>query len=324
MYRALVKIRRMVAVTASVVVAALPLACSDQSSQGFTSGQGDHAVRLVQQPWEDLIVENQIVSDVLTALGYRPQIQDLAVPLGAQSLATAQADAYLGNWWPSQQPTFQQYLGRGQVSVAGTMVTGTEYAPAVPDYVAQRYHIRSLADLAAHGADFDHKILGIEPGTPGNQVILDAIKKNAYGLGKWQLVQSSTPAMLAEVSRHVAKQQPVAFLGWSPHWMNVQWKLVYLADPRHVWPGAGEIRVLTRKNLAKDNPDLARFFSQIRIDKDTASTWIYQYDKDKTPANQIAHTWIRAHQNVVAGWLTGVKGLDGKPAAAVVASKLGG
>jgi glycine betaine/proline transport system substrate-binding protein len=314
---------RSVAAVATVATTALLGACSHAPAQISTSAPDSHTVRLVQQPWEDLTVENQIVSDVVGALGYQTQVQQLSVPLGAQALANGQADAYLGNWWPSQQLTFQKYLDSGQVQVVGSMVQGTTYAPAVPDYVAQRYNIHSLADLAAHGDDFGNTILGIEPGTPGNQYIQNAIQKNAYGLGSWHLVESSTPAMLADVGRLIAEQKPVVFLAWSPHWMNVRWKLHYLDDPQHVWPGAGEIRVVSRKGLAKDDPNVARFLSQIRIDPNTASTWIDQYD-NKVPAEQIAHTWIRAHQDLLGSWLDGVHSLDGKPAAAVVRDRLGG
>ncbi|HEX6358051.1 ABC transporter substrate-binding protein [Actinophytocola sp.] len=311
-------------IIAAIAATALLGACSSTPPESFASADGgDHVVRLVQQPWEDLIVENQIVSDILGALGYQTQIKDLSVPLGAQALATGQADAYLGNWWPSQESTYKKYLDSGDVRVLGSMVTGTRYAPAVPDYVAQRYNIRSLADLSAHGADFGQKILGIEPGTPGNQYILDAIQKDVYGLGTWQLVESSTPAMLAEVDRLTATRQPVVFLAWSPHWMNVKWKLVYLEDPQHIWPGAGEIRVLTRKALADDDPNVTRFLSQIKVDTDTASTWIDQYGQQKMPAEEIAKDWLRTNQDVVATWLDGVKSVDGEAAAAVVKSKLG-
>jgi glycine betaine/proline transport system substrate-binding protein len=314
---------RWLAATAIAAAAALVAACSTAPSQVATPGGDSHTLRLVQQPWEDLTVENQIVSDIVGALGYRTQVQELSVPLGAQALANGQADAYLGNWWPSQQSTFDKYLSSGQINVASTMVTGTTYAPAVPDYVAERENIHSLADLAAHSAEFDNKILGIEPGTPGNQYIQNAIQKNAYGLGQWQLVESGTPAMLADVARLMAQQKPVVFLAWKPHWMNVKWKLTYLDDPQHVWPGAGEIRVLTRKGLPKDDPNLVRFLSQIRVDTDTASTWIDQFG-NKVPAEEIARTWIRTHQDVVGAWLNGVNSLDGQPAATVVRAKLGG
>lgn len=306
--------RRVVVSLCMALTAILASACG--ASQGFGSGDetGSTEVRLVQQPWEDLVVENQIVSQILDKLGYSAKIQELSVPLGAQALATGDADVYLGNWWPSQKSVFNKHLESGDVEVLGTLVTGTTYAPAVPKFVADEHGIRSLADLASNADLFGAKFLGIEPGTPGNQYIQDAIDQNAYDLGDWQLVQSSTPAMLAEVERHVGKEKPVVFLGWEPHWMNVDWDLVYLDDPKQVWPGAGEIRVAANKNFAAENPNVSRFLSQMSIDRDTASEWIYQLSKKNTPAEEIARNWLGQNSDVVSKWLRGVKTADGTPA----------
>lgn len=198
--------------------------------------------------------------------------------------------------------------------MTSTLVTGTTYAPAVPKAVADKYDVHSLADLKANRKVFGGEFLGIEPGTPGNQYIEDAIKDNAYELGDWKLVQSGTPAMLAEVERRVARDKPVVFLGWEPHWMNVEWDLVYLEDPEKVWPGAGEIRIVTRKDFASDNPNVARLLSQMTVDGETASEWIYQLSKENKPAKAIASEWIKDNPDQVAAWLEGVQTADGEPA----------
>ncbi len=304
---------RVIPAICAVLTLAFSAACS--GPQGFESGDTpENEVRLVQQPWEDLIVENQIVSQILGDLGYRTRTQELSVPLGAQALANGDADVYLGNWWPSQEPVFEGHLDAGRIEIVSTLVTGTTYAPAVPEYVADEYGVRSLADLASKEDLFGGQFLGIEPGTPGNQYILDAISDDAYELGSWKLVQSSTAAMLAEVERRVEQGKPAVFLGWEPHWMNVEWDLVYLDDPEQVWPGAGEIRVATRKDFATDNPNVARFLSQMEVDRDTASDWIYMLSKQNIPAETIAREWIKSHPDEVRTWLHGVRNAEGEPA----------
>ena len=305
----------------ALAVTAALAACGDSSDSAFSENSGGDAtktVRLVQQPWEDLIVENQIVSDILTKLGYSPSVQEVAVPLGAQALSTGKADAYLGNWWPSQESVFGKLIDDGSVEVTGTLLTGTQYAPGVPGTQSDSLKVTSLADLDEHGGEFTHEILGIEPGTPGNQAILDAIKKDAYGLGDWKLVQSSTEAMLAEVTRRVAKNQPVVFLAWRPHWMVVKWNVKFLDDPEKVWPGAGEIRVLTRKGLESDDPNLTKFLSQITVDATTASQWIDAYGPQKKPAKDIASAWVAENKDTITKWLDGVKTADGKDGVAAV------
>jgi glycine betaine/proline transport system substrate-binding protein len=201
-----------------------------------------------------------------------------------------------------------------------TVVTGTEYAPAVPGDVAKKLHVHSLADLAKHADAFDRKIYGIEAGSPGNETIQKAIDANAYGLGDWKLVASGTPAMLAQVEKSEKAGQPIVFLGWSPHWMTVQFHTVFLADPKKVWGGAGEIRTLTRAGFAKDNPDIDTFIKNLEFSTDEAGQFYYAHDKQGRDIASIAADWIKKNPAKVKAFLQGVDSADGKPATEVFSS----
>jgi glycine betaine/proline transport system substrate-binding protein len=204
------------------------------------------------------------------------------------------------------------------------VLEGTQYAPAVPGYAADALGVRSLADLDRHADAFERKIYGIEPGAPGNETINQAIAQDAYGLGDWELVASSTEAMLAEVDRHAASGKPIVFLGWSPHWMTTEYDLHFLDDPQGVWPGAGQVRSLIRSNRGDADPNLVRFISQISVDVTTASDFIRAVDKDGKPAEAVAQEWMQSHPDRVEAWLQGVTAVGGEPAAQVVLSKAGG
>jgi glycine betaine/proline transport system substrate-binding protein len=314
--------KRLVGAIAAVMLVS---GCSGAEPTGFGgSSGGENAVRFVQQPWADLVVETEIAMQVLNKLGYTATTQEVAVPLAAEALATGRADAYLGNWWPSQQAVFTAHLDSGAVKVAGTVLEGTEYAPAVPGYVTEQLGVRSLADLDQHADAFERKIYGIEPGAPGNETISQAIAQDAYGLGDWELVASSTEAMLAEVSRRAAAGEAIVFLGWSPHWMTSEFSLHFLDDPQSVWPGAGQVRSLIRSELETADPNLVRFISQISVDTATASDFIRAVDKDGKPAETVAQEWMQAHPDRIEAWLQGVTSVNGEPAAQVVLSKAGG
>jgi glycine betaine/proline transport system substrate-binding protein len=311
--------------TMGTCLALLPLlaACSSGSSgsNGFAQAQSQGSARsvvLLDEPWDDLEAENVIAKQLLTKLGYGATIDDLAVDVGAKSMENGQVDAFLGNWWPSQKPTFGTMISQGQVKVLGTLLTGTQYAPAVPGETAQKYHISSLADLAKHGAAFGYKIYGIEPGTPGNQTLLKMISNNDYGLGKWQVVQSSTPAMLAQVERAVTQHQPIAFLGWSPHWMVPQFHTVFLADPLHAWGGAGEIRTVVSASFTRQSPQITRFLANLKFTTDQAGEFYLQHDKQGMSYTAIASAWIEANPGQVRQFLAGVRAENGKPAQTVV------
>jgi len=209
------------------------------------------------------------------------------------------------------------------VEVVGTVLKGTEYSPAVPGYVADELGVRALADLDRHADAFGRKIYGIEPGAPGNETISQAIAQDTYGLGDWELVASSTEAMLAEASRLASKKEPIVFLGWSPHWMTSEHELHFLDDPQSVWPGAGEVRSITRAGLAEADPNLVRFISRINVDTATASDFIRAVDKDGQSADVVAKEWMQAHPDQLGAWLDGVTSLSGEPAAQVVLAMVG-
>ncbi|MFB9803350.1 ABC transporter substrate-binding protein [Streptomonospora salina] len=313
--------QRRVASASVIALSSLMVAACGGSDGGSGGGFGSDGgaetkVTLVEQPWEDLMVENEIAAQVLEGAGYSVEIEDLSVPLTAQALAKGDADAYLGNWWPSQEEVFSDPIDKGDVEVMSTLVTGVTYEPAVPKYVAEEHGVTSLADLSDSAEEFDGEILGIEPGSPGNNSIQQAIDDDAYGLGDFTLVESSTPAMLAEVEKRAEQEEPVVFLGWEPHWMNIEWDLVYLDDPEEVWPGAGEIRAASREGFSDDNPNVARFLSQMEIDRETASDWVYSVSQDDRSAADVAGQWVEDNPDTVQKWLEGVETAEGDPAEA--------
>ena len=320
---------RLGAEVAAAAAALLVLAACSTAAQkgdfaayddGGDESGGRTAVTLVEQPWVDLQTENEIAKQLLTKLGYSVKVDSVSVELGAQALSTGDADAYLGNWWPSQEPTYGQLIDGGKVDVGSTIMTGTQYSPAVPGDVASRLGIKSLADLDKHAAAFGRTIYGIEAGSPGNETIQKAIDTDAYGLGDWKLVASGTPAMLAQVEKFTADGKPVVFLGWSPHWMTVQFKTVFLEDPQKVWGGAGEIRTVTRDGFAEDAPDIGTFLKNLKFTTDEAGQFYYDHDKGGKSLSDIAAAWIAANPDRVKEFTAGVKSADGTPAEEVLAA----
>jgi glycine betaine/proline transport system substrate-binding protein len=317
---------RLALTTVSIVVLTTTAACSTAAQKGDfaaiddgdDSSGGGTSVTLVEQPWVDLQVENEISRQLLTELGYSVKIDNVSVELGAQALSTGDADAYLGNWWPSQQLTYGSLIDGGKVDVVSTLMKGTEYAPAVPGETAQKLGISSLADLDQNAAAFGRKIYGIEAGSPGNETIQKAIDSDAYGLGDWKLVASGTPAMLAQVEKLTADGKPVVFLGWSPHWMTVQFKTVFLEDPQKVWGGAGEIRTVTRSGFAESAPAINTFLGNLNFTTDEAGQFYFDRDKKKKELSEIASTWIAANPDKVKSFLAGVESADGTPAESVI------
>ena len=117
--------------------------------------------------------------------------------------------------------------GDGTVEVVRANLEGAKYTLAVSKSLADA-GLKDFADIAKFGDQLDDTIYGIEPGNDGNKLILDMIAKDAFGLGKFELKESSEQGMLAQAKRAEKSGKGIVFLGWEPHPMNKNLKMVYL------------------------------------------------------------------------------------------------
>ena len=54
----------------------------------------------------------------------------------------------------------------------------------------------------------------------------------AYGLTDYNLVEGSSPAMLASLDSAIKQNQPIVVTLWQPHWAFSRFPLKVLEDPR--------------------------------------------------------------------------------------------
>ena len=146
--------------------------------------------------WTDITSTNAIASTLLTALGYEPDVKTLSVPIGYEAMKNKDVDVFLGNWMPAQQKFIDDLTAASAVEVVGTNLAGAKFTLAVPTYVAEK-GVKDFKDLAAHSAEFDGEIYGIEPGAPANANLQKMIDAGDFGLGSWKVVESGEQAMLA-------------------------------------------------------------------------------------------------------------------------------
>ena len=174
--------------------------------------------------WTDVTATTAVFSASLKRIGYKPTITVLSVPVAYASLKNKDLDVFLGNWMPAQEADRRPYVKDGSVEVGRANLTGAKYTLAVPTYTYQA-GLKSFADIAHFAPQLHAAIYGIEPGNDGNRLVLSMIKQNLFGLGSFRLIESSEQGMLAEVERAVRAHQPIVFLGWDPHPMNMRFDM---------------------------------------------------------------------------------------------------
>jgi len=205
------------------------------------------------------------------------------------------------------------------VYINGFDLDETTYKIAVPEFVWNA-GVKSLADLNKHADKFNHVIVGIEPGNEGNQIMIDAIENNTYNLKDWELMESSTTAMMVAVGKAIRDNQWIAFLGWEPHWMNLEYDIKYLDDPEKIW-GEGEVvYTIARSGFKEEMPNVYGLLKQIKVTPNMQNDWIYEYGKKERDPDEVAIEWIKNNLDIVDQWVYEVESINGERARDVIRS----
>ena len=303
----------------TVITASLLALCASLSAQAEDAKCAN--VSLADPGWSDIAVTNGIASLLLDGLGYKPQTRTLAVPIIFAGLQKGQVDVFLGNWMPAGQHDYDRYVASGQIDKVVENLGGTEYTLAVPTY-AYEEGVQNFKDLDKFAARFGHKIYGIGSGSPANDYIRQMIANDEFGLGDWQLVESSEQAMLVQVGRAEKRGQFVVFLGWTPHPMNVQFDMQYLKGGEKFFGSTGSVNTLARKGFVAECPNVGKLLTNLKFTQDMENTIMDDVLNRKVASATAIRNWIKANPEVLDGWLAGVKTRDGGDGLAAVKAKL--
>ncbi len=300
---------------ALALIAAAPALADDPASCG--------TVRFSDPGWTDITATNGVATALLQGLGYTPDLRTLSVPVGYEALKNGDTDLFLGNWMPAQQKFRDDLDASGRTEELVQNLTGAKFTLAVTAAAAD-LGVQDFADLDGHKSAFQGKIYGIEPGAPANQTIQAMIEADKFGLGDWELVESSEQGMLAQVQRNDAAGQPSVFLAWAPHPMNVALDITYLSGGDEEFGpdyGGATVHTLARKEWTAACPNAARLFGQLVFSVEMENLLMGKILDEGMDPTQAAKGWIAENPDAVAAWLDGVTTLDGKPGAeAVMAS----
>ena len=308
-------LRRWLATT-WLLAAMISGAAQAQGAIGSTDPQSCRAVRLSDIGWTDVTATTAIFSALLQQLGYQPKITVLAVPVTYAAMKNRDIDIFLGNWMPAQSADRKPFVADGSVEIIGANLQGAKYTLAVPAYTYAA-GLHDFSDIQRFATQLGSTIYGIEPGNDGNRLVLGIIKQGTYGLGHFKLIESSEQGMLAQVERAIHDKRPVVFLAWDPHPMNMRFDLRYLSGGDATFGpnfGAAAVYTNTRKGYSTECPNLARLLRNLKFTPRNESEMMSAIIDQHLQPQVAANAWLKAHTEVVARWLEGVRSFDGRPA----------
>jgi glycine betaine/proline transport system substrate-binding protein len=295
------------------------------SFQASAAGEGGdppscQTVRFSDVGWTDVTATTALVAQLVRSIGYVPNITVLSVPVTFASLKNNDIDVFLGNWMPAQTADRAPYDADGSVVVIRPNLLGAKYTLAVPAYTSEA-GLKDFNDIRRFGAALNNSIYGIEPGNDGNRLVLKMLKQNQFGLGDFKLIESSEQGMLAQVERAYRDKQPVVFLAWEPHPMNMRFDLKYLTGGDAVFGpnyGGATIYTVTRKGYSAECPNMGRLLANLTFTLRGESEMMAGIlDRHEQPEIAAAE-WLKANPSVTKAWLEGVRTFDGRPASAAL------
>ncbi|WP_405838304.1 ABC transporter permease/substrate binding protein [Streptomyces sp. NBC_01518] len=247
-------------------------------------------------PWDEGIASTFLWKEILEERGYKVTTTQYAAGPLYTGLATGQVDFQTDSWLPTTHAEYWKKYGE-QLDDLGSWYGSTSLELTVPSYVKD---VNTLADLKTHASEFGGKITGIEP-SAGMMGLLKTKVLKEYGLqGSYDVVDGSTPAMLAELKRAYAKKQPIVVTLWSPHWAYSDYKLKKLKDPKNAWGKGDGVHTVSRKGFAGDNPDVGKWLKDFKMTESQLTSLEAQIQKSGKGGEQDAvRTWLKQHPGLV-------------------------
>ena len=274
-------------------------------------------VRMGVVNWTDVIATSAMAQTLLDGLGYKTKQTSASQQIIFAGLRDKRLDMFLGYWNPIMNQSITPFVDAKQVTVlAEPSLKDAKAMLAVPTYMADK-GLKSFADIATFEKELGGKIYGIEPGSGANTQIKAMIEKNQFGLGKFQLVESSEAGMLSAVTRAVKRNEPIVFFGWTPHPMNINQDMTYLTGSENALgpdEGLATVWTVTTPDYASRCPNVSRLLSNLTFSAEDESRMM-QPLLDHKDAQVSARQWLKDHPQDLQRWLEGVTTVDGKPAA---------
>ncbi len=274
---------------------------------GAGSSGGGGTLTLGTIGWEENVVVSNLTKLLLEEeLNYDEVEIQGPLELGPlfEGVAGGDLAAFQDVWLPNHEQLLNEV--KDDVELLDPWFEGTtKFGITVLDYMEG---ITSIADLPKAGTN---EITGIEPSAAFMPIIRDKVIP-AYNLDM-ELVTSSTAGMLSELESAARNEEPIVFTGWSPHWMNEEYNIVYLDDPKNAqgaFDDPSRITSVVNGDLSEDDPVAHAFMEAISLNEeqvngieaainDSEAGW-----DDPMPG---IRSWLEGNRDVVQPWIEAAK-----------------
>lgn len=252
------RISKLVAATAVVALAAT--ACG--SGSGDEDGDDKTITLGIIPSWTDGLSTAHLWEAILEDEGYEVEIEEIN---DAAALYTAVAngdyDVYPSAWPEVTHASYMDKYG-DDLEDLGAYYDNAKLTLAVPEYT----DIDSIAELNDNAERFDGRIVGIEAGAGLTGITKDKAIP-AYDLAdNFELIESSTTAMLAELRKAISDKEDIVVTLWRPFWPYAEFPIKDLEDPEGAMGESETLNAIANKDFSGEFSDVAEWMGNFKLD----------------------------------------------------------
>lgn len=262
-----------------------------QENEGTAEG-GD--IELVYVNWDSEVASTHVIKTVLENEGFNVTITPVDNAPMWSAVADGSADGMVAAWLPATHADPYERFG-DQVEDLGPNLEGAKIGLVVPQYV----EANSIEELNDYADQFNNTIVGIEPGAGVMQATERAIEE--YGLD-FDLLQSSSAGMAAELAGAYDREDWVVVTGWTPHWKFAKFELKYLDDPKGIFGDAEFIHTIVRQGLKEDMPRAYEILDKFHWTTEDMEAVMLKIEEGMEPA-AAAEKWVQENEDKVREWV---------------------
>ena len=249
-------------ITAAAAAAALTLglaACAD--GDGGTAGDGDQqdVTIAIHNGWDEGIAVSYLWANLLESEGYTVEMEYADPGVVYTGLAGGGYDVNFDMWLPITHEDYLEQFG-DDMELLGSWYDDAKLTIAVNEDSP----VPSLTELADAADEFDNRLVGIEPGAGLTRITKDEVIPT-YGLEGMEFIESSTPAMLAELTGATDAGRNIVVTLWRPHWAYDAFPIRDLEDPELSLGEAERIEMAGRSGFNEDFPQLAAWLAVFEL-----------------------------------------------------------
>ncbi|GAB2481479.1 glycine betaine ABC transporter substrate-binding protein [Nocardiopsis aegyptia] len=277
-------------------------ACGNDGGSGLAEGPeeeegaGGGEINIALIPWEEDIAATNMWKVLLEEKGYDVTVTDLDVAPVFQGAANGDVDLFLDTWLPVTHADYWDEYG-DQLEDLGAWYDNAKLTLTVPTYMEDVNSIEDLPDVAG---DLDNRIVGIESGSGLVRVTKEEAMPG-YGLDEdFELIESSTSAMLAELDSAYQEEEPIVVTLWRPHIAYSQYDLKDLEDPEGLMGDAETVHSIGREGFAEDFPEVAEWLGDFTMsDEELGALEVATLEDYEDDPEEGARVWLSENPEFV-------------------------